>query len=48
MIYYIDYIDKSGDLTHIWVNATSKTDAISQAHHEYWDIDEIISVRKAK
>jgi len=48
MKYYIDYTDKSGDLSHIWVNANSKSEAISEAQHEYWDIDEIISVRPAK
>lgn len=45
--YYVDYTDRSGDLCHIWVEASSKSDAESEARQEYWDIDEIISVRKA-
>lgn len=44
--YYIDYNDKSGDLCHIWVEADNKEEAIQQAKSEYWDIDEIIQVRK--
>ena len=40
----IDYIDKSGDLCHVWVTAASKEDAKIQARHEYWDIAQIISV----
>jgi hypothetical protein len=48
MKYYIDYIDKSGDLSHIWVSASSESEAISEAHHEYWDIEDIISVRPAR
>lgn len=44
--YYIDYYDKSGDLTHIWVEANSKDEAIDMAHDEYWDIEEIVNVRR--
>lgn len=43
--FYIDYIDESGDLCHIWVSATDKADARSQAFSEYWDINEIIDIR---
>lgn len=43
--FHIDYIDKSGDLCHVWVNAASKQDANIQAKHEYWDIQEIINVK---
>lgn len=46
MKYYIDYIDKEGDLCHVWVNAASKDDAVCQVEREYWDIDEIIGVHK--
>lgn len=42
--WYIDYNDKSGDLCHIWVEASSKEEAIETARHEWWDIDEIIQV----
>lgn len=44
--YYIDYMDKSGDLCHIWVNASNKAEAESEARSEYWDIEEIISIRE--
>lgn len=44
--YYVDYEDKSGDLTHVWVEADSKEDAIYEAKHEYWDIKKILSIKK--
>ena len=44
--WYIDYEDKSGDLCHIWVKAYDRQDAIENAKHEYWDIANIISVKK--
>lgn len=44
--WYVDYMDKGGDLCHVWVEADSKDDAISQVRSEYWDIDEIISVHQ--
>ena len=44
--WYIDYEDKSGDLCHIWVEAYDKQDAIEAAKVEYWDIANIISVKK--
>ena len=44
--YYIDYMDKEGDLSHVWVNADSKQDAEAKAKREYWNIDEIISIHK--
>lgn len=46
MRYYVDYMDKEGDLSHVWVNADSKQDAEAKAKREYWDIDEIISIHK--
>lgn len=44
--FYIDYVDKGGDLCHVWVMASSKEDAKIQARQEYWDIDSIISVHQ--
>jgi hypothetical protein len=41
--YYIDYIDKQGDLCHVWVEAVSKEDAKLQVRREYWNVNEIIS-----
>ena len=46
MRYYVDYMDKEGDLSHVWVNADSKQDAESKVKREYWDIDEIISIHR--
>lgn len=46
MKYYIDYLDKSDDLTHVWVEAESREDARRQVLHEYWDIKEIIRIWK--
>lgn len=46
MKYYIDYIDKDGDLCHVWVTAISEEEAINQVEQEYWDIENIISVHK--
>jgi type II secretory pathway component PulF len=48
MKFYIDYMTSDGDLTHVWVDAQNKEDAEQQARSEYWDIDQIIDVRKAK
>lgn len=45
--YYIKYTDKSGDLSTVWVIANSEQDAIFQAKHEYWDIDNIIMCYQA-
>jgi type II secretory pathway component PulF len=47
MKFNIDYIDKSGDLSHVWVEANNKEDAIMEAKSEYWDIKEIIQVCKS-
>ena len=44
--WYIDYEDKSGDLCHIWVEAYDEQDAIELARLKYWDISNIISVKK--
>ena len=46
--YYIDYYDKSGDLCHIWVNASNKAEAESEARSEWWDIAEIIDIREGR
>lgn len=46
MKFYVDHEDGGGDLCHVWVNADSKEDAISQVKREYWDIADIISVHK--
>ncbi len=47
MKYYIDYTDKSGDLCHVWVYAQSESEAEYKVRSEYWDIREIIQIRKA-
>jgi len=46
MKFYVDYEDKEGDLCHVWVNASSKQEAETQAKREYWDIENIISIHK--
>lgn len=48
MKYIIDYLDKEGDLTHVWLNADSESEAECEARREYWDIDRIIDIRRAK
>lgn len=45
--YYVDYMDDTDDLCHVWVNANSKQDAIDEVNHEYWDVKQIISVQRA-
>lgn len=42
--FYIDYIDKEGDLCRVWVEASSKEDAERQVRYEYWDIEEILEI----
>ena len=46
--FYIDYYDKTGDLCHVWVEARDKEDDEEEARHEWWDIEEIISIRESK
>ena len=48
MKYIIDYLDKSGDLSHVWVNASNECEAEYEARSEFWDIDEILQVRSEK
>jgi type II secretory pathway component PulF len=40
--FIVKYIDKSDDLSSVWVNASSKEEAKSKVKREYWDIKEII------
>lgn len=44
--YYVDYMDKSDDLCHVWVEADSKEEARSEVESEYWDIKEILDIWK--
>lgn len=46
--FYIDYLDKTGDLCHIWVEAYDKESAKSEAYSEWHDISEIISIREGR
>lgn len=48
MKYYIDYMDNCGDLNHVWVNADSESEAECKVRREYWDIDRVIDVRRAR
>lgn len=36
--YEVYYHDESGDLSHVWVEASNKEDAISQTKREYWGL----------
>ena len=47
MKYYVDYFDKSGGLSHVWVDAQSESEAISAARSEYCDINKILNIRRA-
>lgn len=40
--FIVKYIDKSDDLSSVWVSASSKEEAKAIAQREYWDIKEII------
>lgn len=42
--YIIRYTDKEGDLTKVWVEASSVQDAKQQVLREYWDINNIVSI----
>lgn len=42
--FYIDYEDKSGDLSHVWVMANTAKEAEEKVKEEYWDISRIIQV----
>lgn len=41
--FIVKYIDKSDDLSSVWVNASSKEEAKSKAKREYWDIVNIVT-----
>lgn len=47
MKYYVSYNTKDGDYTTVWVNADSASEAESEVRSEYWDVDEIVNIRKA-
>lgn len=40
----VSYMDKSDDLTNVWVYADTVNDAIQEVENEYWDVKEIIDV----
>lgn len=44
--YYVSYKTADGDFTTIWLNAYDEQEAEENAKHEYWDIDEIVEIRK--
>ena len=44
--FIIKYLDKSDDLSSVWVTADSKEEAKAKAKREYWDIKEIIMCTK--
>ena len=47
--YYIDYISSTDhDVCHVWCEAESKEQARSYVKSEYWDVEEIISVREGR
>ena len=41
----ITYRDFEGDVCHVSIEAATKEDAKIQLKREYWDVNEIISVR---
>lgn len=45
--FYIDYIDKSDDICHVWTNARDAQEALSSVKSEYWDIKEIVQIYEA-
>ena len=47
--FYVDYISSTDhDICHVWCEAESKEQARSYVKSEYWDIEEIISVREGR
>lgn len=46
--FIIKYIDKSDDLSSVWVNANSREEAKQVARREYWDIKDIVMVTESK
>ena len=46
--FIIKYIDKSDDLSSVWVTASSKDEAKKVARREYWDIVDIVTVTESK
>ena len=46
--FIIKYIDKSDDLSSVWVTANSKDEAKKVARREYWDIVDIVMITESK
>lgn len=44
--FFVTYLDLEGDLCHVSVEAFSKEDAKVQTRLEYWNVEEIISVKE--
>lgn len=44
--FFISYLDNEGDLCHVHVEAFDSGDAARQTRFEYWNVDEIISVKE--
>lgn len=42
----IDYITLEGDLSSVWIEAYTAEEAKIQLKREYWDVQEIIRIRK--
>lgn len=42
----IRYTDAYGDLSSVMVEAETKEEATDKAYREYWDIEEILVVRR--
>ena len=40
----VSYMDKSDDLTSVWVYADTVNDAIREVENEYWDVKKIVDV----
>lgn len=38
----VTYRDEEGDITNVWCEAPTKSDAIDYVKDEYWDIERII------
>lgn len=43
----VTYEDKSGDLSHVRVNANNRSDAEDEVRSEYWNVAEIIDIYKS-
>lgn len=45
-MWIIKYNDANGDLGSVWVEAETRDEAKQKAYREYWDIEDILTIKQ--